>query len=94
MILPFLPDTVNGCFECLGGLLVLKNCQRLYGDKQVKGVAPWVTAFFTAWGLWNIFYYPYLDQWLSFVGGLVIVAANFVWLAMAVYYAERDQWLT
>src|SRR6185436_15953847 len=24
-------------------------------------------------GFWNLFYYPHLDQWLSFAGGVLIV---------------------
>jgi hypothetical protein len=81
-----LPDLVNGAFECLGGVLLFKNCWRLYQDKMVRGVYVPVTVFFMAWGFWNLFYYPHLDQWVSFTGGLVIVSANFLWVTMACYY--------
>jgi hypothetical protein len=40
-------------------------------------------------GFWNLFYYPHLDQWLSFAGGVLIVLANTVWIAMAVHYGSR-----
>lgn len=84
-----LPDAINGLFECLGGVLLLKNCHRLYLDKEVKGVSVPVTAFFWLWGIWNCYFYPSLDQWLSFTGGLVIVTANFLWVAMAIYYSNK-----
>ena len=83
-----LADFVNGIFELGGGILLIQNCRTLYRDKIVKGVSVPVTAFFAAWGVWNLYYYPSLDQWASFAGGLVIVSANIVWVVMAVYYAR------
>lgn len=84
-----LPDAFNGSYEFFGGILLLVNCRRLYLDKDVKGVSVPVTAFFMTWGLWNLFYYPHLSQWLSFSGGLVIVAANLLWVIMAIYYRRN-----
>jgi uncharacterized membrane protein YfcA len=79
-------DLANGCFELVGGFMILLNCLKLYRDKKVLGVSLLPTLFFTSWGLWNLFYYPHLGQWLSFTGGLLIAAANFVWLYLALYY--------
>lgn len=79
------PDLVNAGFELLGGLLIWANVGRLRRDRMVRGVDWRVTAFFQAWGMWNVYFYPSLDQWASFTGGLVICAANSVWL----YYAFR-----
>jgi len=79
-------DVVNGAFECLAGFMVLLSCRRVYKDKAVAGVSIWATAFFTLWGYWNIYYYPHLDQWLSFFGGLFIVAANTIWVALLIKY--------
>ena len=81
-----LPDAVNGSFELLGGLAQFVNCRRLLRDKKVSGVDWRVTAFFTAWGFWNLFYYPHLDQWLSFAGGIGIVVTNCVWVGLALHY--------
>ena len=53
-------DFVNATFELGGGFLLLWNCLRLYRDKEVKGVSVGVTAFFTLWGYWNLYYYPHL----------------------------------
>lgn len=66
--------------------MIIRNCQVILRDKGVRGVDWRATAFFTAWGAWNLFYYPHLGQWLSFSGGLVIVAANAVWVSLALRY--------
>lgn len=84
-------DAMNGGFELLAGGMVLMHCARLYKDKVVRG-ASWVaTAFFFAWGMWNLYYYPHLGQWLSFAGGLSIASANFLWLGMMLYYIRRER---
>jgi hypothetical protein len=84
-------DGVNGLYELLAGAAVLMHCWRLYKDKKVRGASWIATAFFFSWGLWNLYYYPHLDQWLSFVGGLGIVAANCVWLTMMLYYIRNEK---
>ena len=80
------PDLINGAFEFLGGFALWDNVKRIKIDKQTRGVNWRVTFFFAAWGFWNLFYYPSLDQWLSFFGGLNIVAANAAWLYYAIKY--------
>jgi hypothetical protein len=81
-----IPDAINGAFEAFGGVMNMINVMRLYRDKGYSGISAVPTAFFTAWGLWNLLYYPILGQWISFTGGLLIVSANAVWVAMALYY--------
>lgn len=85
-----LPDLINGGFELVGGLLSLVNVRVILRDKQVRGMALTPLAFITAWGYWNAFYYPHLAQWASFAGSLVLVAANTVWLGLAVYYTRKE----
>lgn len=85
------PDAINGLFEMSGGFFLLKNVSQLYRDKCVRGVHWLPTLFFAVWGLWNLFYYPHLDQWLSFTGGLWIVAVNLVWFAQMIYYLGRPK---
>lgn len=84
------PDAVNGAFEAFGGVMNLINVLRLYKDKGYRGISIIPTFFFTAWGIWNIYYYPHLGQWCSFAGGMLIVAANAVWVAMAIYYGAAE----
>lgn len=82
------PDLINGLFEFVGSLMIWANVARILKDKEVKGIDWRVTGFFWVWGLWNLFYYPHLDQWWSFAGGVSIVVANTVWLALAWYYTH------
>jgi len=84
-----IPDFLNGSFEAIGGVIVFLNCWKLYKDKEVKGVVWQLTIFFMAWGLWNLYYYPYLHQWLSFVGGLLMVIANTLWIAQVIWYLKH-----
>jgi ABC-type transport system involved in cytochrome c biogenesis permease subunit len=84
-------DLINGMFEMVGALLLILNCRRLYLDKCVKGISIFPALFFTAWGFWNVFYYPALGQWFSFAGGLCIVIVNAVWLSMTMYYLRKGE---
>lgn len=84
------PDCVNGTFEALGGLFIFNSIRVLYNDKMVKGVSVLTMAFFMSWGLWNLYYYPSLDQWMSFTGGLVICVAQLIQVAMMVYYTHKN----
>lgn len=88
-----LPDLINGLFESAGGFFISLSIVKLYREKLVRGVS-WVhAAFFSTWGLWNLYFYPHLDQWMSFYGGAFLVAANATWLGQIWYYlrAEREK---
>lgn len=82
-------DLVNGAFESLGGIFLFLNVLRVLKDKSVKGISIVPTAFFSVWGVWNLFYYPSLDQWASFFGGALVVVMNTIWVSLAIYYARR-----
>jgi hypothetical protein len=81
-----LPDLINGGFELFGGALNWLNVRQILKDKQIKGVSVVPSAIFTTWGFWNLYYYPHLDQWASFTGGLIIVGANAAWVYLALKY--------
>ena len=85
-------DKVNGLFELLGGVFILFHCVRLYKDKRVRGVSFTATAYFVLWGYWNIHYYPHLGQWVSFAGGLTIVAMNTLWIILMIYYIRKERY--
>ena len=82
-------DVVNALFECGGGLLLIINVARLIRDKKISGVSVWPTAWWTLWGIWNLFYYPVLAQWASFAAGILVVLANAAWVGLAVWYGRR-----
>lgn len=78
-------DLINGLFELVGGMLVWLNVRRLLIDRQVKGVSWSAYTFFAGWGVWNLFYYPALHQWISFAGGILLVGASLTWSIVAVF---------
>jgi hypothetical protein len=84
-----IPDAINGAFELLGSVAIFAHCAAVMKDKQVKGVSWHAVLFFTAWGYWNLYYYPHLGQWLSFTGGLFIVAGNTAWIVLILKYRDR-----
>jgi len=85
-----IPDLINSLFEFCGGLFLAFNVFKLYRDKKVRGVHWLPTLFFTSWGFWNLFYYPHLNQWLSFFGGIFLVTVNAIWLMQMIYYRDRN----
>lgn len=84
-------DIVNGCFEFLTAPFICISIVKLYKEKQVQGVS-WIhVGFITLWGYWNMFYYPKLNQWASFIGAIVIVITNSIWFVMMLYYNRKNK---
>jgi hypothetical protein len=79
-------DIINGSYESLGGVFIWLSVFRLFKDKQVKGISLLTVFFFTTWGIWNCYFYPFLGQMASFAGGVFTTSANMVWISMMVYY--------
>lgn len=77
------PDLINGLFEMIGAYFTWRNYIQLKRDRHLAGVYWPTTAFFSAWGIWNLIYYPALNQWASFAGGVLLVAGNVAWVALA-----------
>lgn len=80
------PDHINALFEAVGAWFAWRNAWQLYRDKTVRGAYAPTWFFFTAWGLWNLWYYPALGQWYSFAAGVALAAGNAAWCALAVRY--------
>lgn len=83
------PDLINGLFESFGASVLWLNINRLIKDEYIAGVSIFPTMFYSVWGFWNLYYYPHLNQWYSFIGALGVVIANTVWTLLAIYY-KRD----
>jgi len=84
------PDLINGMFELMGSLFIWRSILLLHRQKLVRGVSFLTTGFFAVWGIWNLYYYPNLDQWLSFTGGLSIVTANCIWVCQMAHYLRTE----
>ena len=85
------PDHINGAIEAVAGFFVLNHCRVLYAHKETRGVSIVSSLFFMCWGFWNLYYYPHLNQPISYYGGLFVVTANALYIGMMVryHYAER-----
>lgn len=90
MIFNSIYDFINSAFELFAGFFILGNCRVLYKDKMVRGVSIIAVSFFTLWGVWNVFYYPIIDQWFSFIAGLFVLSANTLWVGMMIYYSNKE----
>jgi len=84
-----IPDIVNGCFEFGASLFQLINVMATYRDKKIRGIRIVPTMFFTSWGIWNLYYYPQLNQIWSFIGGLGIVITNLIWVVLMIKYRRN-----
>lgn len=82
-------DVINAAFELVGAVLTWRNVLQLYRDQQIKGIYWPATAFFAAWGAWNLHYYPSLGQNLSFVAGVVLFIGNCAWVGLALQVRFR-----
>lgn len=85
------PDLINGLFEFAGALAGGINIVTLLKHKQARGFAPLAYFYFTAWGLWNCFYYPHLNQWISLLGTIAITISNGAYAGLAVYFIRRNR---
>ena len=85
------PDIVNGLWEATGALFILNHCRAVFRAGRVAGVSILSTVFFTGWGIWNLFYYPNLNQYASFVGGILIVVANILWIVLLAHYTRNPR---
>lgn len=81
-------DLVNGAFELFGAYLTWMNVFKLYKDKEIRGVYWMIWIFYSCWGMWNLYYYPSLDQWASFWAGVVMVFGNIAWVILAIKYKD------
>lgn len=79
-----IPDLANAAFELFGAYFSWRNAWQLHLDRSIRGVYWPAWFFYSAWGIWNLYYYPALDQWLSFWAGAVLVSGNLAWIALAV----------
>ena len=84
-------DLINGALEAVGAFFVMMDVMRLRRDKVVHGVYWPGRAFFMLWGVWNLYFYPYYEAYASFVGGVMLVLANLIWVALAIKYRGESK---
>lgn len=82
-------DLTNALFEMGGAVMTFANLRRLWIDKQVAGVDWRVVGFWSAWGFWNLAYYPHLGQWLSTAAGAVLALGNTAWVVLYLHLRRQ-----
>lgn len=83
------PDKVNSLFVFVGALLIWRNLYRLYIDQEIKGVSLIVSAFFSIWSVWNLYYYHSLNQPISLMANILLSLGNTSWLCFALWLKIR-----
>jgi hypothetical protein len=83
-----LSDFINACFEFFGSVTIWLNVRQILKDKCYNGLTLLAVLFFAAWGYWNLYYYPHLNQWLSFIAGISVTIANTTWFCLMLYYGR------
>jgi len=86
-----IPDLINSLYEFCGGFVIILSIIKLHRDKMVKGVHWIQILFFMSWGYWNLFYYFHLDQFMSWIAGMFIVATNTIWFLQMIYYIRKEK---
>jgi hypothetical protein len=81
-----IPDLVNAGFELLASVALLGHCWRLWRAASAAAVSLPSTVFFASWGFWNLFYYPSMGQWWSFMAGIAVMLVNILWIGLQVRY--------
>lgn len=77
-------DLVTSAFEVVGLWCLIGDCQVLYRDRAVKGIAVWPRGVYGSWALWNVCLFGSVGMPLSATIAALSVFAYCVWLAMAV----------
>jgi hypothetical protein len=79
-------DAVNGFFELVSAFMVYLHIRVIKKDKEVKGMSIVPIVFFTVWGFWNIFFYPYNGLYLSAIAGAVLALVNSYYFYLIMKY--------
>lgn len=83
-------DYINSGFALAGAYMTWRSVLQLWRDRTVAGVYWPANIVFGAWGLWNLYYYPSLGQWSSFVCGSVNTLGNLVWVGLVLKWRKCD----
>ena len=71
-------DIVTGSFELFASSFILNHVRVAWKNKQAYGMSMVSAFFFFAWAVWNLWFYPALNQWFAFYAGIAVVVANLI----------------
>lgn len=76
-------DIVNAVYEIGGTAATVVNIRTLLRDRIIRGMHWAATTFFFSWGVWNLYYYSHLDQFVSMLAASTLAVSNCVYLLLA-----------
>jgi hypothetical protein len=82
------PDVTQAFWELGSAVFSVLNIIAIRRSKSVAGVHWAPTAFFSAWGVYNLWFYTALHLPLAYWAGLAITCTNFCWLGHLAWYAH------
>ena len=87
-LLAFLtPDHTQAAWELGSAMFGILNIKAVRKSRSIAGVHWLPTAFFAAWGIYNLWFYAALGLPVSWWAGMAITAVNLTWLGHLCYYA-------
>lgn len=81
-------DLINAGFEVAATAALLPSVLRTWRSKSAQSASPWTPLFFGCWALFNLIYYPSLDQWLSAYAALMVGSVNLFWATLLWRYSK------
>jgi hypothetical protein len=73
-------DSINGLFGVFASILSYQNVRQAILHNEIKGMHWHSTAFFTAWAIFQLYFYFDLKLYLSMVGSFCIILIDLYWL--------------
>jgi hypothetical protein len=84
------PDIFNGLLEFVCAVMLCLDIRALAQDGDVAGISIGARGFFWCWSIWNLWWYPHLDQWFSFAGAVCVLVPQTLWIYLLVRYRSSS----
>jgi hypothetical protein len=85
------PDVTQAMWEGGSACFQLLNVRAIRRSRSIAGVHWLPTAFFAAWGIYNLWFYTVMRLPYAYWAGLAITVTNLIWLGHLCYYALRGR---
>jgi hypothetical protein len=82
-------DFLNSWFEWIASGMVYLNVWTIFKAKKINGVSLFATWYFSALGLFNLFYYSQLHQYISFSAGILVAIGDLIYLYLFLKYCKN-----
>lgn len=83
------PDIINGVFEVCGSVATWMTFAAILKDKGYAGTRIPMVLFFASWGLWNLYFYSHLLQWVSLYASLLLSSGNCAVVGAMLWFGRK-----